>query len=145
MKLVRWNKVPAWSSWPTMFDDDAWPFAADWPELSSNKGGLDIYETENAVVVEAAVPGIPEENVNVTIEGNVVSISAEHVEAEEDKQKKKFYKNSRQTTFSYSTSLPRMVDATRASAEVKDGLLKVIVPKTEAEKPRKIEIKTSKG
>jgi HSP20 family protein len=141
MKLIKWNRYGP--MWPSIMDDDNWPLSSDWPDLSSSKG-LDIYETEDSVVAEAAIPGIPEENVNVTIEGNVLSISAEFEETEEEKKKKKMYKSTRQTSFSYSTSLPRMVDSSKANAEVRNGVLVVTIPKTEEEKPKKIEVKRTK-
>lgn len=138
MKLVKWGRFRPW--WPSFFEDEGWSFGSDWPELSTSRG-LDIYETDDAVVVEAAVPGVPEDKVDVTVEGNVVSISAEYKEEEEEKQKKKTYKSSRQTSFNYSTSLPRIVDSTRAEAEVENGVVKITIPKTEEEKPKRIEIK----
>lgn len=134
MKLVRWNKP--YSYWPSIFDEDFF----EWPSISEEKG-LNIYETDSEVVVEAAVPGIPENEVEVTVEGNVLTISAEHEETEEEKDKKKtVYKSTRQTSFNYSTSLPRAVDGSKAMAEVENGVVKVIVPKTEETKPKKIEV-----
>lgn len=141
MKLVKWNRFGP--MWPSILDDDNWPFSADWSDLSNGRG-LDIYETEKAVVVEAAVPGIPEEKVEVTIEGNVLSICAQHEESEDEKSKKKMYKSTRQTSFNYSTSLPRMVDSSMAEAEVENGVLKVMIPKTEEELPKKLEVKKRK-
>jgi len=137
--LVRWSKMlPVW---PSFFDEDTWPSLTNWPELSSSSG-LDIYETDNDVVVKASVPGIPEEKVNVTVEGNVLTINGEHQETEEEKKEKKVvYKSTRQTSFSYSTSLPRMVDGSKAKAEVENGVVMVTIPKVEEEKPKKIEVK----
>lgn len=138
MKLVKYGKFGPW--WPSIFDDEDWSLSTDWPELSTSKG-LDIYETDEAVVVEAAVPGVPEDKVDVTVEGNVISIKAAHEEKEEEKKKKRTYKSSRQTSFNYSTSLPRMVDSSNAQAEVDNGVVKITVPKTEEEKPKRIEVK----
>jgi len=141
MKLVKWGGYGP--LWPSLLDDDNF-LPSEWPELSSNKG-LDIYETEDSVVIEAAVPGVPEDEVEVTIEGNVISISAEHDETEEEKSgKTRTYKSSRQTSFNYSTNIPRMVDATKADAEVENGVIKVVIPKTEEEKPKRIEVKKKK-
>lgn len=141
MKLVKWGGYGP--LWPSIFDDEDF-LPSEWPELSTNKG-LDIYETENSVVIKAAVPGVPEEEVDVTIEGNVISITADHKETEEEKQgKTRTYKSSRQTSFNYSTNIPRMVDSTKAEAEVENGVIKVVIPKTEEEKPKKIEVKKKK-
>lgn len=118
-------------------DEDFWP-----SNLLDTDRGIDIYETDDSVVVEAQVPGIKEEDVQVTVEGNILTISAEHEEKEEEKDKKKtVYKSTRQTSFHYSTTLPRMVNAAKAEAEVEKGVVKVTIPKAEEEKPKKIVIK----
>lgn len=135
MRLVKWKPS---SYWPTIFDDeDLW----SWPSISEETG-LNIYETDDDVVVEAAVPGIPEEEVEVTVEGNVLSITARHEETEEEKgEKKTVYKSSRKSSFNYSTSLPRIVNSDEAEAEVENGVVKITIPKTEEEKPKRIEVK----
>lgn len=139
MAIVRWGNRYFPSLVPSFFDDD-WP-EITWPQASA-PSGLDIYETDNNVVIEAQVPGIPEDKVDVSIEGNVLTISASHEETQEEKEKKKtVYKSTRQSSFNYSTSLPRMVDASKADAEVENGVVTITVPKTEAEKPKRIEVK----
>ena len=138
MAIIRWNR-PVPSMWPSAFDDD---FFSNWPELSTVEKGLNIYETDEDVIVEASVPGVPEESVDVTIEGNVLTISASHEESDEEKDKKTVvYKSNRQRSFTYSTNLPRMVDSTSASAEVENGVVTITIPKTEEEKPKRIEVK----
>lgn len=137
MKLVKWSNMQP--VWPSFFDEEDWPFNSN---FTNSNNGIDIYETDESVVVEAMVPGIPEDKINVTIEGNVLNITANYEEKEEDSDKKKMYKKSRQTSFSYSTSLPRMVDGSKADAEVENGIVKIVVPKTEQEKPKRIEIKS---
>ncbi len=137
MALVKWRS-PFDPIFPSIIDDS---WLTNLPDLSS-ASGLNIYETDDSVVVEAAVPGVPEDKVAVTIEGNVLTISASVEETEEQKDKKKVvYRSNRQSSFSYSTSLPRMVDATAADAEVENGVVKVTVPKLEEEKPKRIEVK----
>jgi HSP20 family molecular chaperone IbpA len=68
MALVKWKRN--WSSYrPSVFDEDFF-----WPELSTDSGsGLNVYETDDAILVEAAVSCVPEENVEVNIEGNVLT------------------------------------------------------------------------
>lgn len=140
MAIVKWNRYFP-SVWPTMFDEDNWPTLTNWPDLSSSTG-LDIYETDSDVVVKAAVPGLADDEVDVTVEGNVLTINGEHKESsEETKAKKTVYKSTRQTAFSYSTSLPRMVDGSKAKAEVDNGVVTVTVPKSEEGKLKKIEVK----
>jgi HSP20 family protein len=136
MKLVRWNRP--FSYVPSMFEDDDF---FNWPSISGDTG-LNIYETEEDVVVEAAVPGISEDKVDVSIEGNILTISADQEETEEEKSEKKVvYKSTRKTTFNYSTSLPRTVEGDKANAEVENGVITVRIPKAETEKRKKIEVK----
>ncbi len=138
MAIVKWNR---WGL-PSIFGDDLWSSFPRWEEITETPSGMDIYETDDSVVVEAQVPGIKEENLEVTLEGNILTIKAEQTETEEEKKKKKtVHKATRQTSFTYSTSLPRVVDAEKASAEIENGVVKVTIPKTEAEKPRKLEVK----
>jgi HSP20 family molecular chaperone IbpA len=124
---------------PAVFDEDNW--LSQWFDTGTSTG-LDVYETNDAIVVEAQVPGIKEENIEINIDGNVLTINATQKETEEQKDKKKtVYKSTRQTSFSYSTNLPRIVDPSKAEAEVEQGVLKITIPKSEEDKPKKIEVK----
>lgn len=144
MAIVKWRG--GWEPmWPSVFNEQDIRSLMNWPDLSSTTSGLDIYETDDAVVVEAQVPGAKEEDVEVTVEGSVLTITAEAKESEEKTERKKtVYKSSRQSSFTYSTSLPRMVDASKATAEVENGVVTVSIPKTEEEKPKKISVTTKK-
>jgi HSP20 family protein len=139
MAIVKWNKF----GWPTLLDDDFRSLANfTWPDISDSSSGIDIYETDDSVVVEAQVPGIQEKNVEVTIEGNVLTISAHQTDNEEEKKAKKtVYKSTRQMSFNYSTSLPRMVQGDKAEASVENGVVKVTIPKADSDKPKRIEVK----
>jgi HSP20 family protein len=121
--------------YPSIFEEDLFP-----TNFLEEKNGIDIYETDDSVIVEAQVPGIKQEDVSITVEGNILTITAEHIEKEEDK-KKVVYKSTRQTSFHYATTLPRMVNANKAEAEVENGLVKVTIPKAEEEKPKRIVVK----
>lgn len=138
MAIIKWDR----RGFPAMFDEDFWPSFPKWEEISQTPSGMDIYETDDSVVVEAQVPGIEEKNVEVTLEGNILTIKAEQTENEEEKKKKKLvHKATKQTSFIYSTSLPRIVDGSKANAEIENGVVKITIPKSEAEKPKKLEIK----
>lgn len=138
MAIIKWNR---WGR-PSIFEDDTWTLLPGWEEIAETSSGMDIYETDDSIIVEAQVPGIKEENLEVTLEGNILTIKAEQTESEEEKKKKKtVYRATRQTSFTYGTALPRVVNADRASAEIENGVVKVTIPKTEAEKPKKLEIK----
>lgn len=137
MAIVKWNR---WV--PSILDDDFWP--------TTNLGNFsqsldfDLYEEDGNIVVEVPVPGVPEDKVEVSIEGNVLMVNASNEETEERKSKKSMYKGSRQRTFNYSVSLPRMVNAKDANASIKDGVLQVTIPVAEEEKRKRIEVKSTK-
>lgn len=125
---------------PSFFDDD-FSSLMDWSHFNESNSGMDIYETDDSVIVEAQVPGINEDNVEVSVEGNILTINARQEENEEDKRAKKtIHKSTRQTSFSYTASLPRMVASERAHAVVENGVVKVTIPKSENERPRKITV-----
>ncbi len=141
MSLIKYNRVFP-TIWGSFFDDDSpVPSVLNWPDVSTLQG-LDMYETDDELVIKASVPGVPEDKVEVTVEGNILTIKAEHEETKEEKDKKKvIYKSTRQSSFNYTTNLPRLVDGSKAVAEVENGVVKVVIPKTEEEKPKKIAVK----
>ena len=141
MSLIKYNRIFP-TTWGQMFNDDtAMSPIINWQDLTTTQG-MDMYETDDELVVKAPVPGIPEDKVEVTVEGNILTIKGEYEETKEEKDKKKVvYKSSRQSSFNYSTSLPRMVNGAKAVAEVENGVVKVTIPKAEEEKPKKIEVK----
>jgi len=83
MAIIRWEpmRLGPWWRWPRIFDED-W----DWPEEIGK--GLNVYETKDSVVVEAAVPGVPTDKVEVEVEGDLITIRG-RVEEEEKEEKKK--------------------------------------------------------
>lgn len=141
MAIVKWRGWGPWWS-PRLFDDEELNKLTEWPDFSKQRGGLDMYETDNTVVVEAQVPGIKEENIDVAIEGNVLTITANEKEEEEKKKKKKtIYKSSRRTSFNYATTLPNIVDIKKADAEIDNGVITITFPKTSEEKKKTIQVK----
>lgn len=119
------------------FDDED----AQWPDLTLTEG-LDVYEDNDAVVVKAAVPGVPADKVEIMFEDGVLRIRAKVQETEEEKQKKKVvYRLDKVASFDYTTTLPRPVDESTISAEVEDGVVIVTAKIAEAAKPKKIEVR----
>lgn len=142
MAIIRWSPMfPRWG-WrlPSLFEEEE-----EWPELTVTEG-LDVYETENEVVVKAAVPGVPADKVEVTFEDGVLRITGKVEETEEEKKKKKVvYRAQRMAAFDYTTTLPRAIDPEKLEAEVEDGVLTVRAPIAPTAKPKKIAVKTKKA
>ncbi|MFW5702396.1 MAG: Hsp20/alpha crystallin family protein [Candidatus Dojkabacteria bacterium] len=113
-------------------------FGIDWDDTQ-----LDMYEKEDKIVVKLKAPGFDEKNIDISIEGNSLTITGnvEHSEEEEDKDKKYYRKEIRNQSFTRSVSLPSKVIAEEADAHFKNGILHLHLPKAEEAKPKKISVK----
>ena len=104
---------------------------------------VDIYETETAFVVEADLPGVHQENVNVQFDRNALTISgtrAATLPAREKAQLRVFSAERLSGTFSRSIRLPEHVDAEKIEASFTDGVLSVTVPKAAGARSRTIPV-----
>ena len=111
-----------------------------WLQDFSDPSGLSVYEDENNVFVEAALPGLKAEEIEMTFEKGILWIKAEKKEEAEDKSKK-FYRKAT-STFSYRVAVPGDVDENREPEAVySDGMLQVIFSKSKKHEPKKITIK----
>lgn len=136
MSIVRWEPLVPRSfwRWPSLWDEDDW--------LIDINQGLSVYETDDNVVVKANIAGVPADKVDVSVEGGVVTIKAEHQETEEEKRKKKaVYREAREAKYLYTTTIPCPIKADKAVAEVENGVLVLTLPKEEQAKPKKVKVK----
>jgi HSP20 family protein len=120
---------------PTTWDD----FFTTQPSYSSLSA--DVWEEKDNVYVKMALPGIKKEDIKITINADNMSISGHSKVEDESKEKeKKYYFRSMESSFEQSFNLPTKVDPDKVEAELKDGVLKVTLPKAEEVKPKEIEI-----
>jgi HSP20 family protein len=109
-------------------------------ELSGNMP-LDIYTTKDALVIRAALPGVKPENVDITIEGNTLTISGKFEdERKEEGEGGYLYQELSKGSVSRTVTLPADLDGDKAAASFEHGVLKLSIPKSEAAKPRQIKI-----
>lgn len=104
---------------------------------------VDVAESENDFTVHAELPGLRKEDIQVTLEDNMLTITGErkYEDAQKDKQ---FYRRERAYgTFKRTFGLGTEVDADKIAATYKDGLLILTLPKSEAAKPRQIDVTVS--
>ena len=106
---------------------------------------VDIYESEGEIVLEAELPGMKREDFEVTIENNVITLKGErHFEKKEEGDN--YHRVERSYgSFTRSFSLPRTVSAENTTADFKNGILRVSLPKKEEAKARKIEVTGEDG
>lgn len=101
---------------------------------------LDIIEQENEIVVSAELPGIKKEDVKITFEKNVLTISGERKPVELSEKTKVLLKETQSESFDRSVRLGYDIDSLKISAEMSNGILTITLPKTEAVKAKEISI-----
>jgi HSP20 family protein len=101
---------------------------------------IDLSETENAYLVEAAVPGLKAEDLNINVENNVLTISGE-IKQEQESNERNYHRVERTFgSFQRTMTLPNTVKVDDIKATLKDGVLHLEIPKAEEVKPRRIQI-----
>ena len=127
-------------------------FNAPFNRISNGDGGLklaewspqvDITEDDKEYLVKADLPEMKKEDVKVTVEKGVLSITGER-KSEKEEKKKKYHRIERSFgSFERTFALPEDADAAKVAAEFKEGVLRVHLPKNPAAKPAKIAVKVS--
>jgi HSP20 family protein len=121
-------------------------FVPNWPELQESftlkawAPACDIYETDEAVMVKAELPEVKRENVNVFVENNVLTLSGERKFEDENKRDNYHRVERSYGQFLRSFTLPNNIDPAHITAEFKDGMLNVTLPKRAEAKPKQIEV-----
>ncbi|HEX2409813.1 MAG TPA: Hsp20/alpha crystallin family protein [Solirubrobacteraceae bacterium] len=102
---------------------------------------VDIEETEDAWIVEADLPGVKPEDVEVEVRGSEIAIAGEIKEREREGILRR---RTRKTgEFDYHITMPGDADAENIEAELRDGVLAVRIPKPEQERPRRIDVRSA--
>jgi HSP20 family protein len=102
---------------------------------------VDIEELEDAYVIEAEVPGVKREDVNIEVTGNELTISGEIKVREREGIIRR--RTRRVGEFEFRVVLPNEVNPERVDAKLNDGVLTVRIPKAEREQRRRIEVKSA--
>ena len=112
--------------------------------LAGGSLAIDVYETDQDVVVTASLPGVKPEDIGISVVGEVLTIKAESKE-ESQVEDGCYYCRERQEGMSQrSITLPSVVVADKAEAKVEDGVLTLVLPKVEEVKPKSIKVKAEK-
>ena len=110
-------------------------------ELTDWLPPVDITEDTKEYTIKAELPGLTKENVKVTVEDGVLEIAGERKQEKEEKDKKHHRIESSYGSFRRSFTLPPGSSGEKVSAEFKDGVLKVHLPKDQTAKPKSVEVK----
>ncbi|MFZ1041746.1 MAG: Hsp20/alpha crystallin family protein [Anaerolineales bacterium] len=141
--LIRWEPeremMTLREAMDRLFDD---AFTRPLSLTESQRGlALDMYQTDDEVVVKAALPGMKADDVQINITGDVLSIKGEMKEKNETKEKNYHIREQRWGSFERSVMLPTSVVSDKAKAEFEDGILTVTLPKAEEVKPKIVTVK----
>ncbi len=116
---------------------------------SRRKGGdaggwfpsLDVSETKNEIVVKAEVPGMDPKDIDISLADGVLSIRGERKQEKEEKEENYHLVERSYGSFARSVALPKEVKHDKISASYKDGVLKIVLPKSEEAKKKEVKIK----
>ena len=143
--LIRWEPAREMMTLREAMDrlfDDA--FTAP---LSARSGwsmgtpAIDMYQTDNEVVVKASIPGIKAEEVQINLTGDVLTLKGELKHEEERKDRAWHIREQRFGSFERSVALPTAVKTDQADAVFENGILTITLPKADEVKPKTINIK----
>lgn len=131
-----YSALSALSRWPQIWDDDWFPAVS-----STTSNGLDVYETDDEIVVKANVAGVPADKVEVTYEDETLLIKAQADEEATEKTRKHYSKSS--WSYSYRVALPGKINASKEpDAVVTSGVVTVTFKKSQASTPKRVTVKT---
>ena len=148
--IVRWDPFRDLTDFrqtvDRVFYRGGWPAAFGYPRgvftLRNGAGVLavDVYETDEDVVVEASLPGVKADEVDISITGNRLVIKAESKSEPEDKASGYYRQERRSGAFQRALTLPVKVDAEKAVATVENGVLLLTLPKAAEVRAKTIEV-----
>lgn len=143
--LLRWDPASEMLSLRSAMDrllgeSFVRPWSGQEPLFGREVLPLDLRDTGKEIVIEAAIPGVTPEEVDIQITGNVLTIKGERKEEKEEKEGTYIYREQSFGSFSRSVTLPTEVDVGRTKAEIQNGVLTLTLPKLEAVQPKSIKI-----
>jgi HSP20 family protein len=142
--LTRWEPVREMMTLREAMDrlfDDAFTRPLSLKDGGWSAPAIDMYQTDNDVVVKAALPGFKADDVQLNVTGDVLTIRGEMKHEEEQKEKSWHIREHRWGSFERSISLPTDVVSEKAQADFDNGILTIRLPKAEEVKPKTITVK----
>jgi HSP20 family protein len=106
---------------------------------------MDVYASDDEVVVQAILPGVKPEEVEITMEGSTLTVSGDTTVTNDGKEGSMLLQEIRRGRFMRTLSLPAGLEPDKAKATFEDGVLTLRIPKAELLKPRQIKISTGDG
>ena len=142
--LTRWEPVREMMTLREAMDrlfDDAFTRPINLRDGGWSSPAVDMYQTDNDVVVKAALPGFKADEVQINITGDVLTLRGERKQEEEKKDIAWHIREHRWSSFERSIVLPTAVKTDKANADFENGVLTITLPKAEEVKPKIISVK----
>jgi len=145
MAIIRWDPfrdiVTLREKMNRLFEDAVTARGEEKDMISSTwTPSVDIYETENEIVLTAEVPGVDEKDIDIKIENNTLSIQGERKFEKETKEENYHRIERSYGSFFRSFTIPHNVDQDKIEAEHEGGVLRVVMPKKPEAKPKKVKV-----
>lgn len=134
--LTDWGFDSVLNSFDRIFDDSMFVVGAKMPQV-------DVREEDGKYVLEADLPGLTEKDIDVKVDGNILTISSARKEEKEDKKNGYLIKERTSCSFSRAFTLPDDVARDKINASFKNGLLTLDMEKSPESKPKSIEVKAN--
>lgn len=142
--LTRWEPVREMMTLREAMDrlfDDAFTRPISLRDGGWSAPAVDMYQTDDEVVVKAVLPGFKADDVQINVTGDILILRGEMKHEEEKKEKAWHMREYRSGSFERSIALPTEVTADQAVADFENGILTITLPKAEEVKPRTIAVK----
>ena len=149
MSMTRWEPFRGLNTLQEqvnrLFEDSFSRSRSGHAELASWAPAVDVYETENELVVKADLPDVQEKDIDVRVENNTLTIRGERKFSNEVQDDNYLRIERAYGTFTRSFSLPNTVNTEAIKADYRNGVLSVSMPKREETKPKQIKISVSEN
>ena len=145
MAITRWDPYAEMMSLRQAMDrlfQDAWvrPGVGEAQGTTTGTVPLDIYETSDDLVVTATLPGLRPEDIDITIQGDVLRIQGESTHDEPVKDEQFHRRERHERRFYREVALPMSVKNDAVQAHFENGILTLHLPKADEAKPRRIQV-----
>ncbi|MBI2869415.1 MAG: Hsp20/alpha crystallin family protein [Chloroflexi bacterium] len=152
--MQRWRPSRrAMAPWRSFEDMDRWMdefFRGGVPSMWRGEEGMawapriELFDKGDRLMARVEIPGMKKDDINISVSGDVLTVSGERKAEEEVKEENVYRAEMAYGRFSRSLTLPASVEADKIEATYESGILEISLPKVEAVKPKKIEIKAKK-
>lgn len=105
---------------------------------------VDVYEKNGKIIAEMNLPGIDPEKIGVSVEDNYLRVAGSREESKEEKQKRYYSKEIRRGSFERIVRLPAAVERNKVSADYKNGMLTITMPKKSPSNAGKVKVQVAK-